>query len=149
MVRVRSNQEPILLRACDGGTVHVEPADNSRFIIAVSELVEACRSWTKRTDWEQQFSDLLDFLGKWVQENASDVIAAHVSTREDSLLFIAIHQEPGFNQGLTDRLADLEIEVANRGEFHLLRLATIALPASANLQTFVGTKPIFTYAQPK
>jgi hypothetical protein len=74
---------------------------------------------------------LMDRLSKWVEDHKDTVRDAYFSVRTGGgLFFMVVANSKKFDPDLEDKLTDLDIEVANKAEYDLLRLSVLAIPDS-------------------
>ncbi len=112
------------------GQVVVHSGDDV-FLLTVQEAVNACGAWNKMAEFQLQMKALLDRLSKWIEENKGTVRDAYFSVKTGGgLFFMVVTSSKKFDPDLEDKLTELDIEVANKDEFNLLRLSVLAIPDS-------------------
>ena len=129
------------------GMVTVVTQDNHRFRVTVEAAIRACEALNHISDFQTQFSDLLDRLAAWVNEHESAIRLASVTVRDRGLLFLVVRKATSHDPHFDDDLTALDIEIAQNEAFDLIRLSVLSLPNSSvdALGSFVDPDNTLTY----
>jgi hypothetical protein len=115
-----------------GGSVLITLNDGDTFGIPVDELVRACRSHEKLTEFARQVGELLKLLDQWLTERAPEIEKAHVSIDADGISLVVVRKDKAFNPAFEDALSSFDLEIAGRASLNLIRLRALALPYSSD-----------------
>jgi hypothetical protein len=126
------------------GKVRVAPADRDMLVMSVNSAVEACRAYRDQIVFNDQFHLLLSRLGQWVRERAAKIANAFLTTRDDGILFLIVMKEKQFDGEFEEELTQLDIDIANDGDFALIRLSVHAVPncTEDEFRSFLASKAI-------
>lgn len=114
----------------EGGKVRVTLPDKHVMFLAVEAAVRACGAFQRQIEFNDQFSLLLDRIGRWIKESDNRIGEAFVTTRDGGLLFLVVQKQAGYDPGFEDKLTELDSEIANDADFGLIRFGVLSIPPS-------------------
>lgn len=118
----------VLLDEEHDGTVTVVPKDRDRFCVSVEQAVKACKLVDIGYSFVNQMADLRDHLMRWLADRRERVQSAYLSMRSSGILFVVVQQRTERDDALANDLTDLDLEIANSGQFNLLTFDVLSLP---------------------
>jgi len=131
------------------GQVLVTSRQGDRFIIeSIEEAAVACQQGQDIIDFRRQVSDLLlPRLSAWIKEHRARVQKAFLTLRDGYLLFLVIRKQVRYDEEFTDRLTDLDIEIARNPDLDHVQMNVLALPAVTNegAESFVSPRWALEY----
>lgn len=130
-------------------TVMVKMADGDIFLTAMTDAARACQAVDKFRDFHQQFKTLLTTLQEWIDTNRARIRSAHLTMRERDMLFLVMQQQAEFDPTLADSLSELDVAIANSGEFSLIDMDVMAIPPVSpdSAKAFLSSGEVITYAK--
>lgn len=133
------------------GKVRVVAPDRHVMIVPVSVAVEACRAFQDQIAFNDQFSDLLDRLARWIVDHKVQVSQAFLTVHDAGLLFLVIQQSTEFSPDLENSLSELSLEIANDTDYSPIRLVVHALPNCGReiFEAFLSSRMSLRYGLPK
>ena len=144
--KAQSNQlNPIFLNWQDNdNNVVVTPEDNDRFVLTVSEAVEACKARGNENKFGLQFNLLMRITAEWLKEHKDKISCSYLTVRDAGLLFLVVRKEISFNSDFEDLLTEFDIKIAQDPQLDLIDLSVLAIPNSneAGISSFL--KPGYT-----
>jgi hypothetical protein len=126
--KARGRARITLLDESRSGQVLVIRRDEDRFILTAQEAVEACHAANESVRFSHQFGELLELLAHWIDQNKSRVHRAQIAVRESDLLFLVTQVSEAYDDELMEKLAGLDLDVANRESLSLIKLNVLAIP---------------------
>ena len=117
-----------LLDEKSSGKVLVINRHEDRFVMTAQEAVEACHAAHESIRFSNQFGGLLDKLASWIDENRASAHRAQIAVRESDLLFLVTQASETFDSDLMEKVAVLDLEVANDDNFSLIRMNALVIP---------------------
>ncbi len=123
------------------------PQDEDRFVLSVGEAIDACRAHAHEKKFRLQFRVLLNLLGNWVETHRQKIEEAIITRQEDSILFLVIRADRGYDRDFEDELTDLDMAVAQAPQLDLIHLTVLALPrcSDAARNGFVNPELFLVY----
>jgi len=100
-------------------------------------------------DFSSQLSDLLDLLGRWVEDRRDRIKAAFVTVRPGGdILLLVMQKDIPFDEQLSSELTQLDIDVANNEAYELIDFDVLAIPAVSrkSADAFLSSGDVFTHA---
>lgn len=108
--------------------VVVTPDNEDRFCTTVDSAIKACRAYNETTLFSKQFRDLLNYLANWISKNEDKIYKSFITIRDADLLFLIISKTRKYDRLFEDSLTQLDIDVAQNQDFHLIRLSVLNIP---------------------
>ncbi len=140
-----------LLDEKSSGKVLVVKRDEDRFIMTAQEAVEACNAANESVRFSLQFAELLSLLAGWIEQHKSSVYRAQIAVRESDLLFLVTQIDEACNSELMEKIAELDLEVANKESLGLIKLNALVIPRASEeaITAFVSDSEndFWTYAK--
>lgn len=120
------------------------PREREKYLDAVTEAARAYHASGDTLHFADQFSAMLEALSDWIRQHQNRIGSAYLTIRENDIRFVVMQQDKKFDRELTEALTELDLELANREEFELIRLNTLAIPAvspeSATAFSSIGSR---------
>jgi hypothetical protein len=111
-----------------GGNVRVVPPDRDIMAMPIEMAIEACRAFKNQIRFKDQFDLLVHRLGTWIGERRASVSSAYLTSRDSGLLFLVVTNGREFNQELEEAITELDLEIAQDGDYNLIRFGVHVLP---------------------
>jgi len=121
--------------------VVVHPQDNDVYVITTKEAVEAIQQWVSPFNnvisvvgdhirsLKEQSESLLLKLQDWSKKHSDTICRADFRVLSlNDFLFVVMQKDIPYNSDLSDKLTDLDIEIANDDNFNLITLNVLAIP---------------------
>ena len=150
MPTATQRMEPIRLNYAEKDRqVVLLPRDEDRYVLTVEEAIAACRAGKEQERFRSQFKGLLNRLGQWVTDHESKIHKAYVTIRNEGILFLVVRRSTQYDGEFSDRLSDLDIEVANEDSLNLVQLNVLALPnvTIEACTSFLNPELVFEYTR--
>ncbi len=121
------------LRQADGGEAFITPKEGEAFGLPIDEAVSACISWDQHVrQFSRQVGDLLESLGRWLDEREAQIHRAYFCLETDGALFAVVSKDVRFDPSFEDALSELDLGIAQDEAFNLIKLRVIAIPFSSD-----------------
>jgi len=129
------------------GIIRVVPPSRDLMIIPVEMAIEACRAYRQQIVFKGQFDMLVDFLGRWIGGRPEQISDAYLTIRDAGLLFLVVHRATSYDDVFENALTDLDLEIANDGDYNLINLSVLGLPPvdEESVHTFLSKKMVIRY----
>jgi hypothetical protein len=98
----------------------------------------------------KQVGELMMHLSQWVKDHRRYIKSAFLNFRiGNKVLFLVMQKDTPFDPALSELLADLDIEVANKAAFNLIDLDVMAIPpvSRESAEAFLSCGQVFTHAE--
>jgi len=161
MFDIETEKQVHRLRHDSDDRVVVHPSDNDLHVMPAKEAVEAIqRSFSPlnklmpfiesgmQTTGEQSVV-LIERLQNWSKEHSDLISRADIRVRSyNDFLFVVMQKEVPYNFDLSDKLTDLDIEIANNSDFDWITLDVLAIPrcSAEAAQAFIDWKHTYCIA---
>lgn len=121
-------------------SVYVDAPKGDVFLMTVQHAVMACGAFGRWADFQTQMRQLMERLGKWMDERREKVREAHLTVRGSGLLFLVVSKSEHYDGELEDSLTEIDIEIANDDDFNLIKMEVLAIPDSPEecTKSFLG-----------
>ena len=131
-----------------GGIVRVTPDNDTLLLLSVEEAISACRAFKKQLEFKSQFDNLLKTLWTWIKAHRQTIEQAHLTTRDAGLLFLVQTQAAKRDDAFESDLTELDLQIANDSDFHLIDLSVLAIPKCPkdSVQSFLSRKMALRFA---
>jgi hypothetical protein len=129
------------------GQVRVIPPDKDLMILSVKEAIEACRAFNDQIHFKSQFDLLLNALGAWINARRGKISQAFLTTRDAGLLLLIVTKSVQYDAEFESELTELDIETANDGDYSLIPLSVLAIPAcpADSVHSFLSRKMVLRF----
>lgn len=118
------------------------------FEIPLKDLARACQSQEKIETFARQVGTLMQRLGAWLIERATEIHRAHLTIEPDGIMFVVVRNDKAFNPDFEDALSYLDLEVAQNADLDMIRLRVLALPYTSEdtVASFLDSPRKWTWA---
>lgn len=142
MTQIKSNRSVVSLVEGAHGDVKVARLDGDQFMVTVQQAITACSIFDQSVQFDRQFGELLNLLYDWVEERKHRVSAAFISIDRSCITLVIVQKDVPADFELGDELVNLDLEIANSGDFSLVPFNTLLLPKvhSSMLQSFLPSE---------
>lgn len=127
----------------------VQMKDGDTFFIQAADAARACQVWDKMSEFGSQYSSLLVHLAEWVKQRRPAIQTAYLTNRDRDMLFVVMQKAMPFDEELSRELTELDLYVANHGDYSLIDLEVLAIPpvSNAGAVAFLSSGDTIEYAQ--
>lgn len=136
---------PLIEGEHDG--VQVVRLEGDRFILTAQQAINALSLASQAARFQSQFTELLERLYVWVDSRRTKISAAYISISRDGITLLIVQRGVAADFELEDELVDLDISIANEGEFDLVPFNTLLVPRVGTdvLKTFLSSGTIISH----
>jgi len=131
--------EIIRLEFNDQRQVLVSPKDEDRFFTTCEKAAWSCQMGDKILRFHERYKEILTCVRQWIDRNTDQVASCYSAFQDHQLMFFFVPKVGRYDFDLSDKLADLDIDLVTRfEEFHC---ETLQIPAATSdtLSTFINT----------
>jgi len=127
--------------------VRVTPRDQDRFEVQKDRAIDILRLAKQAEQFDLQFTLLLRRLGEWINERQSKIDQAFLTYQDDNLAFVVVRADVRYDEDFEDELSELDFDIANDTDLHLLKVKTLALPQVSNesVLSFLDQRLVLSY----
>lgn len=136
---------PLVEGECED--VQVVRLEGDRFIVTAQQAIDCLSLASQAARFQSQFNELLQKLYVWVDERRTRVSAAYISISREGITLLVVQRDVAADFELEEQLVDLDLEVANEGEFDIIPFNTLLVPrvGSDVLKSFLSSGQIISH----
>jgi len=136
---------PLVEGECDD--VQVVRLEGDRFIVTAQQAIDCLSLASNAARFQSQFNELLQKLYRWVEERRLRISAAFISISREGITLLIVQRDVAADFVLEEQLVDLDIEVANEGDFDIVPFNTLLVPrvGSDVLKSFLSSGQIISH----